>query len=162
MVGMNKNLIFGVIIVAILAATVAIIMNNSAKSAAERDEMMKKEATLQEVTVVQNEDVMMKKTTRYVDYSQVAFDNAKDQKRVYFFHAAWCPTCRIANEEFMSNIDQIPEGLVLFKTDYDTEKELKTRYGITSQHTFVLVDSSGEEIKKWNGGGVKELVENTL
>jgi thioredoxin 1 len=53
----------------------------------------------------------------------------------------------------------LPADVVVFKTDYDTEKELKKKYGITYQHTFVLVDNEGNSIKKWNGGGVKELIE---
>ena len=99
---------------------------------------------------------------QYIDYSKSSFDKTPDKKRVYFFHAKWCPTCKTANEEFMQNIDKIPKEIILFKTDYDTEKELKTRYGITYQHTFVYVDGEGKEIKKWNGGGVSELISNTI
>ncbi|HLL61234.1 MAG TPA: thioredoxin family protein [Candidatus Nitrosocosmicus sp.] len=98
---------------------------------------------------------------RYMDYSQASFDTSKDKKRVYFFHASWCPTCKAANTEFMNQIDKIPQDVVLFKTDYDSEKELKKKYVITYQHTFVYVDSEGNEIKKWNGGGIDELVTNT-
>jgi hypothetical protein len=36
---------------------------------------------------------------------------------------------------------------MVFKTDYDTQKELKTKYKITYQHTFVLVDEAGDAIK---------------
>ncbi len=100
-------------------------------------------------------------SSRYFDFSKTTFDKVSDKKRIYFFHAKWCPTCKAANEEFMQNNDKIPTDVVLFKTDYDTEKELKAKYGITYQHTFVYVDSSGSEIKKWNGGGVAELISNT-
>ncbi len=100
------------------------------------------------------------KNGRYIDYDKEAFNNAAGKKRVYFFHAKWCPTCKAANEEFIQNIDKIPEDVMLFKTDYDTEKELKTQYGITYQHTFVLVDNEGKEIRKWNGGGITELINN--
>ncbi len=98
---------------------------------------------------------------RYREYSESEYGLAADQKRVIFFHASWCPTCKVANEEFMSQTDKIPEDVVLFKTDYDTETELKKKYGITYQHTFVLVDENGDEIKKWNGGGMEELISNT-
>ena len=98
---------------------------------------------------------------RYVEYSKEAFDNVVSKKRVYFFHAKWCPTCKIANEEFVRDTYKIPDDIILFKVDYDTEKELKTQYGITYQHTFVLVDSQGKEIRKWNGGDIGELISNT-
>lgn len=97
---------------------------------------------------------------RYLDYSKEVFDNAVGKKKIYFFHAKWCPTCKVANEEFLREEDKIPNDVLLFKTDYDTEKELKTQYGITYQHTFVLVDNEGKEIRKWNGGGITELINN--
>lgn len=106
-------------------------------------------------------DSMMANESRYVDYSKAAFDAAKGKKRVYFFHASWCPTCKTANTEFTNNPAGIPEDVILFKTDYDTNSELKKQYAITYQHTFVLVDENGKEIKKWNGGGINELVANT-
>lgn len=58
-------------------------------------------------------------------------------------------------------MDQIPAGVVVFKTDYDSSTDLKKKYAITYQHTFVLVDPNGNEIKKWNGGGVAEIIKNT-
>ena len=99
--------------------------------------------------------------SRYVPYSSSEFEKAKDQKRVYFFHASWCPTCKAANIEFTENARDIPTDVVVFKTNYDTEKALKAQYAITYQHTFVLVDGDGKEVKKWNGGSISELLENT-
>jgi len=99
--------------------------------------------------------------SRYVQYSSEKFNSYSDKKRVYFFHAAWCPTCKVANEEFNADSNLIPEDVVLFKTDYDSEQALKKKFGITYQHTFVYVNEKGDEITKWNGGGVAELIENT-
>lgn len=96
----------------------------------------------------------------YIDYTAESYESNKDKKRVLFFHAAWCPTCKVANQEFTTKTDQIPSGVVLLKTDYDTTADLKKKYGITYQHTFVQVDTQGNELAKWNGGGVTELIEN--
>jgi thioredoxin-related protein len=46
---------------------------------------------------------------------------------------------------------EIPENVNLLKVDYDNSSELKLKYGVTMQHTFVLVDAKGEMIKKWSG-----------
>jgi len=102
---------------------------------------------------------MVKDRSRYVDYSKQAFDAAGDKKRVYFFHAKWCPECKAANLAFNQNYDLIPEDVVIFKTDYDTETALKKQYGITYQHTYVWVDDTGKEIKKWTGGDIEEILE---
>ena len=111
---------------------------------------------------------VMKKTTSsapsskngYIAYDEALFQKQNDKRRVLFFHAKWCPTCKIADKDFTDNTSKIPEDLILFRTDYDTEKELIAHYGITYQHTFVYVDSEGNELKKWNGGGVSELLDN--
>jgi thiol-disulfide isomerase/thioredoxin len=113
-------------------------------------------------TTIKMEASQNKTVGRYIEYSKESFDKAVNSKRVYFFHAKWCPTCKIANEAFVRDMDKIPEDVILFKIDYDTEKELKTQYGISYQHTFVFVDSEGKEIRKWNGGDIEELISNTL
>lgn len=97
---------------------------------------------------------------RYVTYSSSVFEEAKDKKRVYFFHAVWCPTCKVVNEAFQNQEDKIPEDVVIFKTDYDRYTELKNRFAITYQHTFVQVDAQGNEIAKWNGGDIDRLIQN--
>jgi thioredoxin 1 len=99
--------------------------------------------------------------SRYQPYTKAGFDNAATRKRVYFFHAPWCPTCVPADRAFQANQASIPEDVILFKTDYDSSDALKKQYAITYQHTFVLVDENGTEIKKWNGGGLEELIANT-
>lgn len=99
--------------------------------------------------------------SRYKPYSQTAFEAAKNKKRVLFFFAPWCPTCVPANKAFQNNQDQIPEDVSLLRVDYDSSSDLKKQYNITYQHTYVLVDDTGREIKKWNGGGMDELIANT-
>lgn len=37
------------------------------------------------------------------------------------------------------------------KVNYDNSKELKTKYGVTYQHTLVQVDKDGKLLKKWAG-----------
>ena len=105
-------------------------------------------------------DTMMK-SAGYIAYTKEAFDKASTQKRVLFFAASWCPSCRAADKNFNENLKKIPENVVIFKTDYDTETALKTKYKITYQHSFVFVDAKGVELKKWSGGGIDELLINT-
>jgi thioredoxin 1 len=102
------------------------------------------------------QDMMMK--SGYVEYSQKAFDDAVKMKRVLFFAASWCPSCRGADKDINENLKKIPSNVVIFKTDYDTQTALKTKYGITRQHSFVYVDAKGAALKKWSGGGLAEIV----
>jgi thioredoxin 1 len=94
----------------------------------------------------------------YIEYSKVAFDKAAGQKRVLFFAATWCPSCRSADKDINANLKTIPATVMIFKADYDLQTELKTKYGITHQHTFVYVDKTGKAIKTWSGGGTAEIL----
>lgn len=100
----------------------------------------------------------------YQEYSKSAFDASSNKKRVLFFFASWCPTCKPADAGFTANASKFQEDLVVFRVNYNdpdtdaTEKALAEKYGITYQHTFVQVDSGGETITKWNGGGLDKLL----
>lgn len=98
--------------------------------------------------------------SRYISYSKDTYDQAAAKKRVLYFHATWCPICKVVDEELTEKADQIPSGTVVLKTDYDSETELKKKYGVTYQHTFVQVDAEGKKVTAWNGGGVRELMAN--
>ena len=71
---------------------------------------------------------------------------------VLFFKADWCPSCRVLDADLRESLSDIPEDVVVLELNYDTETELKKKYGVTTQHTMVQVDTSGEMIKKWSGG----------
>ena len=105
-------------------------------------------------------------SSRYVEYSKEVLGSAAGKRRVLYFYANWCPTCRPADADFQKNTSQIPEDVILIRVNYndsDTdaeEKALAEKYGITYQHTFVQIDADGNEVTKWNGGQIKELLIN--
>jgi len=86
----------------------------------------------------------------YTDYSEVAVDQAiADGKKVaLFFHATRCPSCRNLDKEINQNLNELPEGTASFKLDYDTETELRQQYGVTTQHTIVVIDENKNEVAK--------------
>jgi thiol-disulfide isomerase/thioredoxin len=101
------------------------------------------------------------KSANYIEYSAQTYEAAVEQKRVLFFAASWCPSCRAADKDINAKLGEIPKDLVILKTDYDKETALKTKYGIIRQHTFVWVNAKGEAIKKWSGGNLAEIIANT-
>lgn len=68
---------------------------------------------------------------------------------VLFFHADRCPTCNEAEKNFLQN--DIPEGLTILKVDFDTARDLKQKYGILTQTSYVLIRPDGSMIKRWIG-----------
>lgn len=104
--------------------------------------------------------------SKYVEHSATTLDENKDKRRVLFFYASWCPTCRPADANFKENAKGFPDDLIVIRVNYNdpatdnAEKDLAKKYGITYQHTFVQIDSEGKAIAKWNGGQTKELLDN--
>lgn len=70
---------------------------------------------------------------------------------VLFFAADWCPTCQEATKNLEAEPGAIPAGLAIVRVDYDNSDDLKKKYGVTTQHTFVQVDGDGNEVAKWTG-----------
>lgn len=116
---------------------------------------------------MEKDDKMAKDTmsdSRYVEYSKASLDKAGNNRRVLYFYASWCPTCKPADADLEANKSRIPNDVTVIRVNYNDpetdqeEKELAKKYGITYQHTFVQIDSQGNEVTKWNGGKTDELI----
>lgn len=81
----------------------------------------------------------------YVDYSDEVLAETTGA-RVLFFHASWCPKCRALEESIKAG--DIPDGLTIFKVDYDNSAELRQKYGVTLQTTIVYIDGTGAELSQ--------------
>jgi peptide methionine sulfoxide reductase msrA/msrB len=68
---------------------------------------------------------------------------------VLFFHADRCPTCQQAEKNFLAS--GIPARLTILKVDYDKETELKKKYAILTQTSFVYIKNDGNMITRWVG-----------
>jgi thiol-disulfide isomerase/thioredoxin len=88
-------------------------------------------------------------------------DLAAKGRTVVFFFASWCPNCRATVTELNARWAEVNPDLTLVIADYDKETALKSRYGVTYQDTFVLLDARGEGVKSWNSGGVDGLNANS-
>ncbi len=105
------------------------------------DTMMQKEEP--EAMMKMEGDAMMQKTTpgMYAEYSEAAVAEAvaSGKKVALFFHAPWCPTCKAADAVFVRETP--PSDVALFKVDYDSNVNLRKKYGVTYQHTFVSLNT---------------------
>jgi len=43
----------------------------------------------------------------------------------------------------------VPDGVTIFKTDYDSNQALRQKYGVTIQTTLVKIDDDGKLVKKY-------------
>lgn len=172
-----KNPILLISIVAILVVIALGAFSLSRKQTEPSAMMEKTEIPTPEAMEKPTGDAMVQKTVdtsmdgaiadvRYVEYSKSALDMGAVGRRVLFFYASWCPTCKPADASFTQNTSKIPDDLTLIRVNYNDpetdqeEKDLANKYGITYQHTYVQIDSSGKEVTKWNGGQIDELLSN--
>ena len=92
----------------------------------------------------------------------LSWTNALDHYKVYdpnsipttwdivlFFHAAWCPTCVEAENNFLAS--NFSPWLTILKVDFDTATDLKIKYNILAQTSFAYIKPDGTLIKRWIG-----------
>lgn len=105
-----------------------------------------------------------KSSSSYIEYTPTEFEKYSDKRRVLYFYANWCSTCRPANADFLANSDSLPNDVVVFRVNYndsdtdENEKSLAKKYSVNYQHTFVQVDRQGNVITQWNGGELADLI----
>ena len=79
----------------------------------------------------------------YMDYRDGVIE-ATPGTKVLFFHATWCPQCRALDEQLRN--EGSPDGVTVFKVDYDDRVDLRQKYGVTLQTTVVYVGDDGEKL----------------
>jgi thiol-disulfide isomerase/thioredoxin len=170
---MNKTILSVIAVLIIVGGGVAALVmgsesgeKNNQTTAESTDATMEKndsdsmEKTEEVMEKTVGEDAMMEKTESYVTLADYESDenSYKDQKKVYFFHASWCPICKSIDEDITSDPSQIPSDTTFIKTDFDTATELRQKYGVTTQYTFVQVDNDGNEVAQWSATNLDKAI----
>lgn len=149
-----------VIIAVVLSATVYFTISSQSISS---DPLAKKVSTIPEEMRESNADEEELATGRYINYDESVLSNIKYNSTILFFHASWCVECRAFDAKL--NDEQLPVGVQVLKVDYDARQDLRQKYDVTIQTTFVRVNASGDKLTKWVGYGkdksVSAIIENT-
>jgi thiol:disulfide interchange protein len=144
-----KKIIIG-LIVALVAVTGLYFVFADDSSSQEEPAQTSSQSTSKVVEVPAKEQPAgAKKATvsGYVDYSEDNLKNSAGTKQVVFFHAKWCSTCKFFEGQIKAG--EVPAGVTILQADFDTESDLKEKYGVIVQSTFVLLDKNGEVDKQW-------------
>lgn len=96
----------------------------------------------------------------YQLYSDESFQKALNNGRTILFFAAtsWCSTCAELDQAIKENYSKLPQDVTILQVDYDHDKEMKSKYGVTMQTTLILLDQNGNEIKRWVSGDFNRLL----
>ena len=101
-------------------------------------------------------------TSGYISYETYAAAPEKYSASnvVLFYNAYWCSTCKAARDGFEAGLSEMPEDLTIVLVDFDENTEMRKKHDVIVQHTFVQIDSAGNELQRWYGStSVAELVE---
>ena len=86
------------------------------------------------------------------DLNQAMEEAKKSNKTIFIdFYADWCSYCGEMDEEAFTDpqvVEKLTQNYVLLKVDVDKNPGLSSKYKAYSLPTMVIVDSSGNEIKR--------------
>ncbi len=158
---MKKLALSGIVAVGIAVATISAIVILQSKPRVSDTPVVTSGNELKSDAPV--EASATKADGRYADYSSASLDAAGYDTTIIFFHASWCPECRGFEKAIQAN--SIPDGVQILKADYDSSQELRQKYGVTIQSTFVRIDATGAKLASWTGYGkdksIDAIIENT-
>ena len=99
---------------------------------------------------------------RYADYVDGNTMEHAYRKTILFFHAAWCGDCQ-AFDKVLREVP-IPAGVQILKVDYDSRQDLRQKYGVTKQSTFVELDDDDDDHDHdiWVGYGKEKSIHAIL
>jgi thiol-disulfide isomerase/thioredoxin len=123
-----------------------------------KDDQMVKEDAMMKNTMMKEGDKMMS-NTGYMSYSADAATKNSEGVNVIFFHAPWCPSCKSIDADITKNVSSIPARFNILKADFDTSTELKKKYGVTQQSTFVKIDKNGNKVATTGQYEIKTLAD---
>ena len=101
--------------------------------------------------MIKDNSAMIKKSGSFVKLVDTDISKLSG-KIVLDFSATWCPACQTIKKDIEASLSGIPSDVTIVLVDYDANQDLRVKYGVTGQHTFVQVNSDGEKIKLWRGG----------
>jgi thiol-disulfide isomerase/thioredoxin len=155
---MNKRLVL--VVMAILAIGVAAIIFLNAQNNSSGDPANSSATTTTDkqpsTSTTSNNDT----DARYITLATYNTDPNRysNYKKVYFFHASWCPICQKIDKDLTRSTDSVPSDTLIIKTDFDNTPDLRKKYGVTTQYTFVQVDDAGNEISQWSATSLSDAV----
>lgn len=145
---MNKKLLFTLvgIVIVITAAIIYVSMTPNNTAAPSQSKTSTQTQASNEPGPAATSDTPQLQPGTYTAYSEQTVTSTPGTK-LLFFHAPWCPQCR----QIEASIEQdgVPNGVTVFKVDYDSNQSLRQKYGVTIQTTFVKVNDAGEKIASY-------------
>jgi len=161
---MKTGFIIAIVIIILLAGGIALYQTTMKSDTDNKNEMMDKPASAQSPqTQTVPANLLAGTTTPYYEFNPTAYTKALAENKVIllYFYADWCPICK--KEQTDATLPAFNElqksNVVGFRVHYNDgkataeERDLAKQYGITYQHTKVIL-KDGKQVSKdlnsWN------------
>ena len=91
--------------------------------------------------------------SKYYRFEKEHFESSLKEGKIIFldFHASWCPTCLKEKPNILAAFDELSNmDIVGYQVHYndgqttEDDKEMAKKYGITYQHTKVVIGKDGK------------------
>ncbi len=157
----RKTLIAAGLVVAILIASVIVYANDQdpqSQNSATNDGAASTAQTASPTT--SNTVTTSSQPGQYITLAEYTANPTQysQTKKVYFFHASWCPICQAIEKQIQADTTRIPAGVTFIKTDFDSNTQLRKQYGVTYQYTFVQIDDTGNEVSQWTASTLDKAI----
>jgi thiol-disulfide isomerase/thioredoxin len=82
---------------------------------------------------------------QYKVYSEEALAQAQadGKETALFFHSKTCGSCAKLDTAITTDSNDLPENLVVFKTDWDDNADLAKKYTVAKYHTVAFMNEDG-------------------
>ena len=96
-------------------------------------------------------------TSPYYRFDKAHFENSLQQGKIIFldFHADWCPICQSEKPGILAAFNELNnENAVGYQVHYndkyttEDDREMAKKYGITYQHTKIIIGKDGNVASK--------------
>lgn len=166
---MNRYLIIVLIFIGLIVGWgIFIVVGQGQERAMEKSGPINEEAPEE----AEKSYILAGKTTPYIEFNKLDYEKAVSSGKIIFleFYANWCPICRAQEPKLFEGFDALTDEKVIgFRVNYnddetnELEKQLAKDFGVTYQHTHVIL-RDGKVVSKTNDDLDKEsfvsLVEN--
>ncbi|MBI4360488.1 redoxin domain-containing protein [Candidatus Micrarchaeota archaeon] len=129
-----------------------------------------------DIPAAENADPTPKATTSlgggfYEPFTKIRYEQARTEGKTVFleFYANWCPICKQQEPHIEAAFQEITdESVIGFRVNYndddtdDDERQLARQFGVSYQHTHVILDSQGnvktKSLELWDKNRVLEEI----